>query len=846
MSTIRIPQLALVALVGASGSGKSTFARAHFKPTEVISSDYCRALVSDDENDQSATKEAFDVLYYIAGKRLAAGKLTVVDATNVRPEDRKRLVGLAREHHVLASAIVFDLPERLLHERNAVRPDRDFSPHVVRSQTQSLHRSMRALEKEGFKVAAVLRSVEAVAEAAITREKAWNDRRDQHGPFDIIGDVHGCLDECVQLLRALGYTVAGTREAPEVTAPEGRRAIFVGDLVDRGPDSPGVLRLAMAMVANGTAFCVPGNHDVKLMKKLRGRDVKVSHGLAETLQQLESEPDEFRQQACDWIYSLVSHLVFDDGKLVVAHAGMKEKLQGRASATVRDFALYGETTGETDEYGLPVRFDWASEYRGAAMVVYGHTPVPEAEWVNRTICVDTGCVFGGKLTALRYPERELVSMPAARTYYEPIKPLASQAAPARDTSVLDIEDVLGKRVIKPRLGRTVTVREENARAALEVMSRFAIDPRWLVYLPPTMSPPATAADGELLERPREVFDYYRAEGVTQLVCQEKHMGSRAVVVLCRDEDVAARRFRIRGDGRGVIHTRTGRRFFADGRTEEALLAKLDAAVQASGLWEELASDWIVLDAELLPWSAKASDLLRQQYAPTGTAASNALRASRDWAAQAAARGVDLGTLPATLEQRADAVEQYVAEYRRYCWPVHSVDDLRLAPFHVLAYEGAATLEKSHRWHLDLIDRLCAADAGLFRTTQRRYVDLADPASEAAATAWWHEITGAESEGMVIKPIDGVVQGKKGLLQPAIKCRGREYLRIIYGPTYTEPANLERLRHRGLAPKRALALREFVLGHEALHRFVEHEPLYRVHECVFGVLALESEPVDPRL
>jgi protein phosphatase len=846
MSTIRIPELALVALVGASGSGKSTFARAHFKTTEVLSSDYCRALVADDENEQAASKDAFDVLYYIAGKRLAAGKLTVVDATNVRPEDRKRLVALAREFHVLASAIVFDLPERLLHERNASRPDRDFGPHVVKSQTQSLHRSMRGLEKEGFKVAAVLRSVEAIAEAEISREKAWNDRRDQHGPFDIIGDVHGCLDECIQLLRTLGYTVAGTRETPEVAAPQGRRAIFVGDLVDRGPDSPGVLRLVISMVANGTAFCVPGNHDVKLMKKLRGRDVKISHGLAETLQQLESEPEDFGKQTADWIYSLVSHLVFDDGKLVVAHAGMKESMQGRASGAVRDFALYGETTGETDEYGLPVRYNWAGDYRGAAMVVYGHTPVPEPEWVNRTICVDTGCVFGGKLTALRYPERELVSVPAARIYYEPIKPLASAAAPAREASVLDVEDVLGKRVIKPRLGRTVTVRDENARAALEVMSRFAVDPRWLVYLPPTMSPPATAADGELLERPAEAFDYYRTEGVTQLVCQEKHMGSRAVVMLCRDEEVAGRRFGIRGDGRGVIYTRTGRRFFSDGPTEEALLSRLDATMQASGLWDELATDWIALDAELLPWSAKAGDLLRQQYAPTGTAATNALRASCDWVAQAAARGIDLGSLSATLAQRTDAVDQYVAEYRRYCWPVHGVDDLRLAPFHVLAHEGAATLERSHRWHLDLIDRLCAADPSLFRITQRRYVDLADPASEAEASAWWHEITAAESEGMVIKPIEGLVHGKKGLLQPAIKCRGREYLRIIYGPTYTEPANLIRLRHRALAPKRALALREYVLGHEALHRFVEREPLYRVHECVFGVLALESEPVDPRL
>jgi protein phosphatase len=846
MSTLRIPELSLVALVGASGSGKSTFARTHFKATEVLSSDTCRALVSDDENDQAATKDAFDVLYYVAGKRLAAGKLTVVDATNVRPEDRKRLVALAREHHVLATAIVFDLPERVLHERNAARSDRDFGPHVIRAQTQSLHRSLRGLEKEGFKVAAILRSEDEVEQALVVREKAWNDRRDQHGPFDIIGDVHGCLDECVQLLRQLGYRVEGTREAPTVTPPEGRRTVFVGDLVDRGPDSPGVLRLVMAMVADGTAFCVPGNHDVKLMKKLRGRDVKVSHGLAETLAQLESEPDAFRREVADWVYSLVSHLVFDDGKLVVAHAGMKEALQGRASSAVRDFALYGETTGETDEYGLPVRYDWAAEYRGSATVVYGHTPVPEPQWVNRTICVDTGCVFGGRLTALRYPERELVSVPAARVYYEPVRPLAAPPPPERDAGVLDIDDVFGKRVITPRLGRTVTIREENARAALEVMSRFAVDPRWLIYLPPTMSPPAAARDGELLERPAEVFEYFREEGATALVCEEKHMGSRAVVVLCRDEAVAARRFGIRGDGRGVIHTRTGRRFFNEGAIEEALLSRVDEAMSAAGLWDELGTDWIALDTELLPWSAKAGDLLRTQYAPTGTAAAHALSASLTWADRAATRGLALESLQELLRRRGAAIERYIAEYRKYCWPVRGAEDLRLAPFHVLAFEGSATLQNDHRWHLGLIDRLCAADTTTFRATQRRYVDLADTASVESATAWWREITAGASEGMVVKPVDGIRQGRKGLVQPALKCRGSEYLRIIYGPTYTEPANLDRLRQRALGPKRNLAVREYMLGHEALHRFVEGEPLYRVHECVFGVLALESEPVDPRL
>jgi protein phosphatase len=849
MSTLRIPHLSLVALIGPSGAGKSTFARQHFLPTEVISSDFCRGLVGDDENDQAVTKDAFDVLYYIAAKRLAAGRFTVVDATNVRAEDRKRLIALAREYHVLPAAIVFDLPERICHERNAARSDREFGPHVIRSQMQLLHKSMRGLEREGFRNVTVLRTVDDVANAQIERQRLWNDRRDEHGPFDIIGDIHGCRDEAIELLRALGYSVAGTREAPEVIAPEGRRAIFVGDLVDRGPDSPGVLRLVMHMVANGTALCVPGNHDVKLMKKLRGRDVRLTHGLAETMQQLEAEPVEFRKTAADFIYSLVSHYLLDDGKLVVAHAGLKQSLQGRASGAVREFALYGETTGETDEYGLPVRYDWASEYRGDAMVVYGHVPVPEPEWVNRTICVDTGCVFGGKLTALRYPERELVSVPAARMYYEPIRPLIKplDAVPARDGMVLDIEDVLGKRILTPRLGRSVTIREENARAALEVMSRFAVDPRWLIYLPPTMAPPATAADGDLLERPKEAFDYFRTEGVTQLVCEEKHMGSRAVVVLCRSEEVASARFGIRGDGRGVIYTRTGRRFFQDTAVESVLLDRLDRAMASAGLWDELATDWIALDAELLPWSAKAEDLLRKQYAPTGTAGIASQRASRAWVAAARERGIPVDAFADKLEERHAMLGRYVDEYRRYCWTVNSTDDLRLAPFHVLAYEGHATLQQDHRWHLALIDRLHAANPAFFRQTRHRHVDLSDPQSELAASQWWDAITAGESEGMVIKPVDGLATGRKGgLIQPAIKCRGREYLRIIYGPTYTEPDNLARLRQRGLGAKRALALREFALGHEALHRFVEREPLYRVHECVFGVLALESEPIDPRL
>jgi protein phosphatase len=849
--TIRIPQLSLVALVGPSGSGKSTFARKHFLRSEVISSDACRALVSDDENDQSATSDAFDVLYYIARKRLAAGRLTVIDATNVRPEDRKRLVELAREYHVLPSAIVFDLPERVCQDRNAARPDRDFGPHVVRNQQQAMRKSLRGLEREGFRNYTVFKSVEDVEAAAIERTKVWNDRREEHGPFDLIGDVHGCREELVRMLERLGYVVGGTRETPNVTAPAGRKAVFVGDLVDRGPDSPGVLRLVMHMVGNGTAICVPGNHDVKLQRKLAGRDVRVTHGLAETLEQLQAESDEFKREIAKFVDALVSHYVLDDGKLVVAHAGLKQELQGRTSGRVREFALYGETTGETDEFGLPVRYDWARDYRGPAMVVYGHTPVPEPEWVNRTICIDTGCVFGGKLTALRYPEKELVSVPAAREYYAPIKPLfpaedATTTAQVREATLLDLEDVSGKRVIETRAFRAVTIREENSVAALEVMSRFAIDPRWLVYLPPTMAPPETAKSGDLLERPQEAMEFYRQEGIRSLVCEEKHMGSRAVIVLCRDAQTAMRRFGIGDDGRGVIYTRTGRRFFNDRDLENALLDRLDLALQRAALWEELQSDWIVLDTELLPWSAKAQELLREQYAPTGAAATWALGTASAWLSAAAARGVEVQEWQAKNESRRGDATRFVDAYRRYCWPVDSIEDLKVAPFHVLACEGVMGLERDHRWHLDVAGRLAAADGALFRLTRHLFVDLEDEASVATAVQWWEDLTAEGGEGMVLKPVDGLARGKRGLVQPAIKCRGREYLRIIYGPEYTEPQNLHRLRQRGLRTKQSLAIREFALGLEGLQRFVEREPLYRVHECVFGVLALESEPVDVRL
>ncbi|MGH3124506.1 MAG: polynucleotide kinase-phosphatase, partial [Streptosporangiaceae bacterium] len=580
-------------------------------------------------------------------------------------------VGLARAHDVLPVAIVLDLPEKLCTERNESRLDRTFGTHVIRRQHDQLRRSLRSLSREGFRKVHVLRSPAQIEAAVVVRERLLTDYRDRTGPFDVIGDVHGCRTELETLLGKLGYTITpdAAGRAVDAVPPDGRTALFLGDLVDRGPDSPGVLRLVMGMVARGHALAVPGNHENKLTRALSGRNVQVSHGLAETLSQLAGEDEAFRKDVAEFCHGLVSHLVLDGGRLVVAHAGLKEAYHGRASGRVRSFALYGDTTGETDEFGLPVRYPWAHDYRGRAMVLYGHTPTPEPEWINNTLCLDTGCVFGGRLTALRYPEKELVSVPAERVWYEPARPflfpnasgtvddadpasvtgaspaVASTAPAHRDPGVLDITDVLGKRVIETGYQGRVTVREENAAGALEVMSRFAIDPRWLLYLPPTMAPTGTSAEQDLLEHPAEAFAAYRADGVTDVLCEEKHMGSRAVLLACRDEETAQARFGVPDGMPGAVYTRTGRPFFGPagrpareqsgpgrrpGRgqsppeTTRQLLDVVRAGISAAGLWDELGTGWVLLDCELMPWSVKAGDLLRHQYASVGAAARAAL------------------------------------------------------------------------------------------------------------------------------------------------------------------------------------------------------------------------------
>ena len=443
-----------------------------------------------------------------------------------------------------------------------------------------------------------------------------------------------------------------------------------------------------------------------------------------------------------------------------------------------------------------------------------------------------------------------MDVPAEQTWFEPLRPLGgvteTGSAQADADTMLDIQDVAGRRWIDTELKGRIVVAEENASAALEVMSRFALAPQWLAYLPPTMSPSETSGAAEWLERPEEALAYFRNLGVKEVICEEKHMGSRAVIALCRDAETARARFAATAEETGAVWTRTGRAFFNDPARTEGLLARLRSAVGGAGLWSELETDWLLLDAEIMPWSAKASSLIDSQYAPVAASSRAGFAAAADAFARAQAHGADVAGIKDRFADRSARAALYGEAWAPYVWPVSGVDDLKVAPFHLLASEGRVWFDQDHVWHMTLADRLTAAGDGVVTRTQWRTCALGDAGRMRRG-------------GFLVGSADGQGRRRHGGQTARVRRPWQEgpdpagfegaRPRICGSstvPNTTPPDNLSRLRERGLNGKRNLALREFALGHEGLKRFVAREPLRRVHECVFAVLALESEPIDPRL
>ncbi|MEO8651628.1 MAG: metallophosphoesterase [Hyphomicrobiaceae bacterium] len=384
--SVAVPDFCLVLLLGSSAAAMADFAARNFGSGEIIGPDLNG-----------------DALHATVEHRFSRRTSTAIDITDATSDDRAALLRIAKRTFTQPVAI-------------ALLADGKKGSMRIRA----LREIVQKLERDGVRAVHVLREGDDVG---IVREPLATDRRDLTGPFDIIGDVHGCTDELETLLGKLGYAVAWRDDAGErrvtVTPPLGRRLIFVGDLVDRGPRTPDTLRIVMSVAAAGTGFCVPGNHDAKFMRWLGGRNVTLTHGLDRSVAQMGSEPKPFHQAVKLFLEALPSHIWCDGGRLVIAHAGLTADMIGRSTAAVRELCLYGDTDGDTDANGLALRYHWAAEYGGDTTIVYGHTPVADAIWFNNTLCLDTGCCFGGKLSALRWPEREIVTVPALQQYAPP-------------------------------------------------------------------------------------------------------------------------------------------------------------------------------------------------------------------------------------------------------------------------------------------------------------------------------------------------------------------------------------------------------------------------------------------
>ena len=426
MTTIQYPPSALVILVGPSGSGKSTFAARHFETSQVISSDQCRVMIVDDAATQAVNDDTFALLSHWLELRLKHRRFTVVDSTALKPFARENLTKLAQKHQVPAYALALDVPVEECVRRDAVRRERQVGERVIRRHHAQFENAKREIARDRSLTGYHVLSQDEIETAVIEQGRRAMDAR----RFDVIGDVHGCWPELAALWETLGYAW-DDRGLPR--HPDGRVPVFVGDLADRGPDSPRVLRAVCSLVAAGEALFVPGNHDDKLFRMLKGNRVTRSHGLDLTERQLAALPPEEKSglegDVLTYLAAAPPYLVLDGGRLVVAHAGIREDLIGQTGGRVREFTLYGDVRGFEPGTNKPIRYDWARDYTGSALICYGHTPVPALRWVddagrryadvpfvNNTINLDTGCVFGGALTALRYPERELVSVPARAVY----------------------------------------------------------------------------------------------------------------------------------------------------------------------------------------------------------------------------------------------------------------------------------------------------------------------------------------------------------------------------------------------------------------------------------------------
>lgn len=866
MTTIHLPHAGIVLLVGPSNTGKTTLLNQLIQedqilPSEVVSSDQFRVLVSDiefiswngrpkDESDalfyeyQQISGAAFDAMDDVISKRCKLNKLTFIDATHLREDEHDKYLQMGKKYHVPVIAIVLNISETELLRRDM---DRDFprGRNRIKQQYQHFKNSLRFIKKKPYRRVYLLGEDEL---QVLNTSRLENPLFIDVGTgIDFIGDIHGCFDEFIEILSKLGYQ---ENDEGYYIHPEGRKILSLGDVVSRGPKSIETLQFFQKLVAAGHAYMIDSNHGWKIARWLDGKNVKMAHGDENVAAEFEEYERKYGSEAAEKLKGQIKELLLEAkshyiirkngvNAVVAVHAGIKDHYNGKQSPRISDFCRYGDSEG-LDENGKPIRKDWSISHKSSELILWGHDPKPQPLLVNNTLNIDQGLVFGGSLTAYRYPERQIVSVKAKQDYANvPDNPLKEWEL-KRLAAPNIMKFLEGYSVLTEQYGE-IMIYDDGVKPALDDLSHFTVPLEDIVYLPPTMSPtPKPSRLEGYLEHPMEAFEYYQANGVDTMVVEKKHMGSRGILFLFKNKEIAKEY--VGRETLGIIYSRTGRTFFQK-ELQEQVVRVLNEDLVKSGYFEKYNTDFVLLDAEILPWNLKAKDLVLNQYAHVGEMALLDRHKLKDLLQQALESGKDVLSWVQENDMGIENAGVFNVVYQKYCWETEGLEGIQIAPFHTLAHSTETFFDKPHTWHMEK-NKEFSGISRLFLETEYRVVN--DEASMIAAIEWWEEMTEDGHEGFVVKPESYISRHKGKLLQPAIKVRGRKYLHIIYGIDYLLPENLTRLKKRNAGKKQRNALKEFSLGVEAVNRFVKRESLERVHECVLGILALEAEPIDPRL
>jgi protein phosphatase len=829
---LTLPQPSALIVLAPSAFPAAQWARRHFTPAQLLDPSDCQALLG--SADLPPSPQAYALAAQAFKLRMEAGTATVLLQAPLEQTGRNFIRSACRAHHMQLLVLSIELS---VEELQAWAPDFDRAQWA--REQDLLEQNLHFLGKEGVQQHFRVRGAAELDGLEVVWQPLPCDRATLGGPFDLIGSLHGCHDELLRLFVALGYSRDTRSQLP--VHPEGRLPVFLGDIADSGPACAETLSLVQAMTEAGLALAVAGNQDRQLLEHLR-QDPEADPGaLAPWWAHADAAT---RAQALAWLGRLPGHIVLDGGRLVAVHGGIKAEMIGRHTTAITAFCTYGSTPGERSTVQDAPIADWAADLPAGVTVAFAHQPLTRPLDAGNHVALDTACLYGGQLSAFRYPERAWVQVEASAAYLAGEWPAAAEAQAARphalDRWTLPAELLNGRWLVQTASGFNFTLTDLQYATTLELLQNEAISPRWLIYLPPSMSPPQPATLPGFLEHPNEAFSYYEKKGQTHVVVQEKCDGPRAVVVLCRDTDAAEARF---GDGSGrigVVYSRRGRPLL-DPADENTLLAELHAAATDSGLWAALRTDWLCLEGQLTGRRFTPGKNKEEGRIAAGVAA--AWPRALDLLAQSTSDAPEFLAMRAQMEAQAAAAQALA----RDCTPADGDEgSWYFTPYHLLAAQSGDFFDRSHVWHLEQLAAFTQGNAAHVRALRTQVIDLQDHDGRRALTDWWQDLSDQGAPGIIVKPMTLELVVNQEYLQPALKVRGREALRKVYGPYYTLPDALEHHRRRSLKERRELVVRHFALGKEALQRFVAGKAHQEVLQAVFTHIAISTMDDNPLL